>query len=861
MRQRSVRLAVVATATAGVVLTGTQGVASARPWTADYPWQTAVGTGYDNWVTDERPPATGAPGPFYDVWRGGAPVAVGRGLAIRPTGGKPYDNGRTDAQEGGPGVIVRWTAPGASRITGATFGDLRYRNENDDQYFRLRVPGAIPGPEDTEDYGPDRGQSGPDQTYSPAQRAFTPNGGSSVAETWLFTICHPNPPGSGVYGCPTIPTTTGTFGRIGRVRLSLDDPDRPSVAVTTQPDIDDGWVSRRRAQKLTVTATDPSSGVARIRIRATNSPTATGGSAILDAPITCDRTHSTANRGGLNCPPSASGSKTDPVGSQSRTGRTYTVTAVDDAGNESEPVVRRIRYDSDAPKGGSLGGELARMTGTPTNRLGTVPVTVRATDARSGVARVELVAQRATGGRAIVLGAADTTCDGGCRTVSQRIDANLDALTRDGRYRLQVRATDRAGNTTKPLVNAPGLRPLVIDRTAPRKFGRDPFYADLGGGRIRVYVPLGRDNPGGAGLGNYLVRYTPLAAASAGAASAQRVFSTRADSARERRYKKQRFGTFTLNGVDTLSPVEAPVTACDDARFGIPVGELGDEVGNCPRVTELPALSKADFTVPSGVFATRGSAPTEDLHGGAILAAGGWDLLIDVLHGVQPLKWTAKVRTEIERRESSGVKIVAHETERRLHPNRILGVLRSNDQSVAKYDCEPSTKTRQYRTVVDVDINGVQDGNQVFVSRWFNVPCPIARRTGDDAYLCKYPGALYEVPFTKHNTRWNLCVFTQSYPSRSEAHHVLPQQFEKDFSAAGVGNIHHPTALCWLTVAQHQTSHRTYNGAWDDFLTRQAKSHSDGKLHDTDRGAIFGAARRLSKRHFPACKIPAEFQP
>jgi hypothetical protein len=473
---------------------------SAAPWTASYGWQSNASTGYENWAADETVPNGGAPLPFYRTFLDRpAPDTIGRGLAIQPLGGRAYGNGGALSQEGGPGMILRWTAPGASRITRAQYDDLRYRNEGDGQYMRARVFGGV---DETEDYGPGYGEDEPDQTYDNPSPRFdrSPPGGGTTAEFWLFTVCGPQSSG---FACPNISSSTGTFARVGTVNLTLDDPDKPAVQVATDPDISDGWVNKKRAQRLSVSATDASSGIERIRIQATNSPTGSGGATILNQAVACDPLHRTPDRGGLNCPPTANASTTDPARAQGANGRTYTVTATDDAGNASDPVVRRIRYDNAKPTSASIGGDLERLLNRWTNRGGTVPVTVRASDALSGVARVELLAQRIAGGRPVSLGAADVACDGGeCRSASERVNANLDAITRDGRYRLQIRATDRAGNVSKP-IKVPGR--LQIDREAPN--APSGYIQRSSDGRWFAYVRPGRDRGESSGPGSFELLY------------------------------------------------------------------------------------------------------------------------------------------------------------------------------------------------------------------------------------------------------------------------------------------------------------------------------------------------------------------
>lgn len=583
-QRRAVRFLVTLSAAAAVALSGAASVAGAAPWTATYDWQGNSQTGYENWESVEAVPDTGAPGPFYEVWRGTAPASVGRGIATRPIGGRVYDNGNPASQTGGPGVRTRWIPPGASTIRSAQLDQLRYRNENDDQYFRLRLLGPGGAPVETRDYGPIRGQADPTQTYALPSETLTTAAGTGV-EAGLFTVCSPNPPGSGIYACANVPTTTGTFGRVGRVALTLDDPDTPLVQVATSPDISDGWVNRKRAQRLTVTATDSSSGIERIRIQATNSITETGGGTIHNQPITCDRLHRTADRGGRNCPPTATTTKSDSASAQGSNGRTYTITATDDAGNISTPLIRRIRYDTTPPKPGEISGALRRLLGRWTNSRGTFGAVLRASDSKSGVDRVELFAQRVAGGGRIPLGTADVDCSDGCRSATTRVVADIGQLARDGVYRLQTRARDRAGNVSE-FRNIAGQ--IKIDRTAPKPVAGRPFFDVIGRNQVKLFLPAGRDNSGGSGLRNYVVRYFEPGEPS----SAPQVLRARVTDTGTARVRKQTFRTITLSRVDNRRPIEAPITACDGAQFGAPQPDLDNEVGNCPPVTIVPARKR-----------------------------------------------------------------------------------------------------------------------------------------------------------------------------------------------------------------------------------------------------------------------------
>ncbi|MEV4420491.1 DNA/RNA non-specific endonuclease [Patulibacter sp. NPDC049589] len=420
---------------------------------------------------------------------------------LAPLGGRLYDNGNPGSQFGGPGTIVRWQVPGASRITNGVFSTLRYRNENDDQYLRVRLFGA-PGVDKSQDFGPAYDQASPTTTYSlPTTTLTPPDGGGTTAEAWLFTVCHPDPPGPDVYACPNIPSGTGTFGRIGKVELTLDDPDDPQVDVASAPQIDDGWVNKRRAQKLTVTATDPSSGIQRIR---TQLRLGTSTRTLNDTTVSCDPDHRTTGRGGLVCPATASAAATDRATDSSTKDRTYVVTVWDHAGNQTVKTLV-VRRDVTKPTSGTIGGQLNAIARKWTNRSDTIPVTVRARDAQSGVGRVDLTAQRVGSGTTIPLGSTVPPCDRGCKSTSSTVPVDLSKLDHDGRYRLKLRVTDRAGNT-RTFTVGPQLK---IDRRAPIRIGPGAYYTIIDETRIRVTFSPGRDPSDGAGLGDVVVRYWP----------------------------------------------------------------------------------------------------------------------------------------------------------------------------------------------------------------------------------------------------------------------------------------------------------------------------------------------------------------
>lgn len=474
--------------------------ADARPWTALFDWQATSTTGTEHWTVQEQDPSPALPGPWYRTWLGsGAPTAVGRGLGVRPLGGRVYDNGDPSQQTGGPGTILRWTPPGSSTVTKAAFSQLRYRNESDGQYFRVRVTTASSATNQTRDFGPAYGQNDPDTTYSPSASTLTPTVPGLGVETAMFTVCAPaggTPPS---YTCPNIPTSTGTFGRVGRIEITLDDPDQPVLQVQAQPQIDGGWVNKRRPQKFTVTASDPSSGIQRIQVQL---KLGTSTKTLANRVVTCDPLHRTAGRDGLVCPATATLNATDPGRDSSTKDRTYVITATDYAGNQTAQTLV-VRRDLQKPTVGKIGGELSRVArNKASGRTGIVPATITGADSQSGVARLEILARRQTGGKTYIIGAADADCASGCKKrTALPTAADLSLLPKDGRYRLQTRVTDQAGNQKTFTTGT-----LFLDWKAPSA-PKATVKISQRDGTANAEVKPGRDPAESSGRGDYYLLY------------------------------------------------------------------------------------------------------------------------------------------------------------------------------------------------------------------------------------------------------------------------------------------------------------------------------------------------------------------
>lgn len=550
-------------------------MAAARPWTTSYDWTAAQPSGYEGWRGEEGPAGDGQPGPFYDEATGGS--SVGLGLAVVPLGGRVYGNGDASRPDGGPAGRLVLDAPGASTFTTVRWGGARFRNQSEGQVFRLRL-GRSGGPNDTRDYFPGNGFP-VDQDNTLGQVALAVPEGATRTEMGLLTTCRGAvTPGQPPYECPEVDSSSRSFGQVTSAQLTLDDPDLPGIEVAASPPITGGWESRSRARSFRVRASDASSGVRRIRLTVQS---AGATRVLLDRTVGCDPGHRTPGRGALECPPEAQATGRDPgVGGGGE--RRYSVTVTDFAGNQSEQTLVVLR-DPVAPSGAALVGRVGAGPGRWTNRRAAVPVRLSARDALSGVARLELQAIRQGAGRASTLVAVQPDCSRDCRQVSVPAQADLGQLTRDGVYRLQVVATDQAGNART--VRVPEL--LRIDRTAPRRSGASPTYRVLRDGRIRITLTPSRDPSPGSGLRRYLFRYYPAPASSGRRAATPRFASVtptqlRAARPEQLRFRGSRSRNFTFrpeNGIDRSRP--AALVSLDGAEGALaPFDIAGGDFGN-----------------------------------------------------------------------------------------------------------------------------------------------------------------------------------------------------------------------------------------------------------------------------------------
>lgn len=417
-------------------------------WTSTYDWHDSPTTGFGGWGSFETY-AVG-PGGYYTAAQNGP---LGLGLSMRPTGGRVYSNADPDSEVGGPKLVWQLNAPGTTRIRQGTFDHVDYAGTGERQFLRLALYGD--DIEDTKyDYTPpDVNDDGPRVVTRPP---FQP--GAQNTQLWLYTSCPKDPP-SAPAACPFVPNPSNSKGRVGKVVLELTDPEPPAINVTG-PLASGGWSQGRGNGGARLAATDPGSGIENIRLTAAEPGRPPRLVSSQNAP--CDPGHTQpkpAGREAAICPDSYTTDATDRP-SQLREGETtYTATATDLAQRTGSRSFT-VRIDRTPPTRLTGTGPLTRLVRKWTNTRATHTLIAGASDARSGIARMELRAGQT------MLAAKDHPCANGSRLCPKRwstpLAADLGRL-REGRHRLTLRAIDLAGNTTTPR----SVGELLIDRTTP----------------------------------------------------------------------------------------------------------------------------------------------------------------------------------------------------------------------------------------------------------------------------------------------------------------------------------------------------------------------------------------------------------
>jgi hypothetical protein len=825
--------------------------ADARPWTALFDWQATSTTGTEHWTVQEQDPSPALPGPWYRTWLGsGAPATVGRGLGVRPLGGRVYDNGDPTQQTGGPGTILRWTPPGSSTITRAAFGQLRYRNESDGQYLRVRVATGNSTTNQTRDFGPAYGQNDPDTTYTPSAVTLTPTVPGLGVEAAMFTVC--SPAGGGLYTCPNIPTSTGTFGRVGRIEITLDDPDQPVLQVQPQPAIDGGWVNKRRPQKLSVTATDPSSGIQRIQVQL---KLGTSTRTLANRVVTCDPLHRTAGRAGLVCPATATLNATDPGRDSSTKDRTYIVTATDYAGNRTVQTLV-VRRDLQKPTGGKLAGDLARVArNKASGRTGIVPATITGTDSHSGVARLEILARRQTGGRTYVIATADADCASGCKKRSTLpAAADLSLLPKDGRYRLQVRITDQAGNQKTFTTGT-----LFLDWKAPSAPKATVKISQRDGTASAVVKP-GRDPAESSGRGDYYLLYPATTddhdrAIRSGDRQVRDIVDqlrpllngpTRVVRSKTRQFPLPSYQLRNQQEPGYILQTDYVRTSSGERRVRVRVGRAtvrsATQVDGRPCPARVPGPPSRYMTQPdswqfTSYWAGRINVSKSDVN------------LIIVRHGLSLSLRGRTLTLRLTSARSCGPTFSEFSSAKILDSN---GNQRGDvvDFRAGRGASHTITHTRplpggRYRVAFNTNISygyGGQPGPAP-LSAWIVCAKDPEGRDRCSFDLGNQPNVLpCLLPTSRARAasdsarRWNLCVKTArlpgvtvtsgpglprtvSYsPEIAEAHHIFPREFEEEFR--GKVPLHNPRYLCWMRLSQHRSRIAAYNARWRTFFRR-----------------------------------------
>lgn len=484
-------------ALAVLALSASPALAAPGDYVITYDWQ--GGDGFTGWGENEVP-AVGTPGyqsPFYAARLAPPELRVATSPAADGTADRVYP--AIDAF--GPRRILQVEAPGTTRIRSATFDNVdSLRGSGDLQTLRLAVYGDTPAAAGVYDFRfdtpPQPGAPGNYQNdilYSDiGPITVDPTDLGRSAQVWLATSCDPS--------CPTVTFGAGgaprSYGQVGEVSLDLLDPEAPAVAASGAL-TGGGWTNARETQSAAINATDPGAGVRGVAVVRRRS----GGGAVTvhNAPADCDRDHvrpGVPGRGSAPCPDRLDTGFAQALGQLPDGEYSYEVTATDDSARTATQTFA-LRLDRTRPATVSGTGPLRSAMGRWTNRTDRASLLVRARDSRSGIRRVELIAQ--VNGEERVIAGADAACASRCPdTFSDRLDADLNALP-DGRIGIATRAIDAAGNVTDRQVGT-----LLLDRVAPTP----PVVAlREGAGATVLAITPGSDPAPGSGVVGYVATY------------------------------------------------------------------------------------------------------------------------------------------------------------------------------------------------------------------------------------------------------------------------------------------------------------------------------------------------------------------
>jgi hypothetical protein len=466
-------------------------------YTITYDWQGTPATGFAG--IGVRPvPADGTPGfltPYYRATLGGPQP----GITLAPTPAQDGTRDRvypTTTMEGGESgvrIITELTAPGSTRVRDADFEQITYhRAAAERQFLRFAI---YDGADVDYDTRPDARAPGPflnDQTYSiPSVTVTDPNAAGRSVQTWMFTSCNPVCPTVGFDGATAQPRSTGTLGRL---IIHLHDPEPPTVKLTG-PATDGAWTKARDPRALQIDTTDRGSGVRRVQLQRNRQGSPPLVTATRDVP--CDDLHQrppTSPRDAAPCPDHDQWPASLALGALPSGTYTLTARATDDSTRVGSALTT-VRVDRDRPANVNVGGAIRDLTRTWTNTRSPVTFSADAGDTLSGVATIDLLA--VNGGIEVPVGSIAGICgptDCPAR-VTGRDRADLSNVP-DGRSRLVVRATDRAGNTTTRQLGV-----IRLDRAVPSQVR---VSGDAAGGRSQVRWTAARDTT--SGVDHYLVR-------------------------------------------------------------------------------------------------------------------------------------------------------------------------------------------------------------------------------------------------------------------------------------------------------------------------------------------------------------------
>lgn len=588
------------------------------------------------------------------------------------------------------------------------------------------------------------------------------------------------------------------------------------------------------------------------------------------------------------CPSTATLNATDPGRDSSTKDRTYVVTATDYAGNQTVQTLV-VRRDLKKP----TVGELARVArNKASGRSGIVPATVTGADSQSGVARLEILARRQTGGKTYVIGAADAGCAGGCKKrATESAAADLSVLPKDGRYRLQVWVTDQAGNQKTFNTGT-----LFLDWKAPSA-PKSTVKISQRDGTARAEVKPGRDPAESSGRGDYYLLY-PAATDDRGRAirSGDHQVRNIVDQLRPllagpARIVRSKTRQFPLPGYQLRNDQEPGYILQTDyvrsssgerrvrvrvgrvagprgtAGLPLPFDPLAGVGGIVTRALGIGAGASAGivgfsaalvYTSIKGSSAANGRLDPDQVRGCGLdchtihKAAGR--LFATSATQMRKLATQLESPAPLSGRGARATASVVLGQITRLRQGELARFIRTYARAAESVGVPYAAGLAQGGRQLDANLARLSQavtGTVALTSALAAEEKNPNKRRNRKGRKCWEPGAFLR-EFSDSARRWNFCVITKNrrfYTATTktrngrttkayEAHHVFSRAEAERFEQAGIRNVNFPAFLCWQRYQQHRDSAHAYNEAWSDVLDELESRHTDGELHVSDRREI-----------------------